>query len=82
MYETVPSQLTDEDRAEWKGKLSGVALGSDAFFPFRDNVDRARQSGVQYIASPAGSTNDEDVIRACDDHGITLIHTDLRLFHH
>ncbi|GFG31635.1 hypothetical protein Cfor_12537 [Coptotermes formosanus] len=82
MYETVPSLLTDEDRAEWKGKLSGVALGSDAFFPFRDNVDRARQSGVQYIASPAGSTNDEDVIRACDDHGITLVHTDLRLFHH
>jgi len=82
MYETVPSLLTDEDRAEWKGKLSGVALGSDAFFPFRDNVDRARQSGVRYIASPAGSTNDDDVIRACDDHGITLIHTDLRLFHH
>jgi len=82
MYETVPSLLTDEDRAEWKGKLSGVALGSDAFFPFRDNVDRARQSGVQYIASPAGSTNDDDVVRACDDHGITLIHTDLRLFHH
>lgn len=82
MYETVPSLLTDEDRAEWKGKLSGVALGSDAFFPFRDNIDRARQSGVQYIASPAGSTNDDDVIRACDDHGITLIHTDLRLFHH
>jgi len=45
MYETVPSLLTDEDRAEWKGKLSGVALGSDAFFPFRDNVDRARQVG-------------------------------------
>lgn len=82
MYETVPSPLTDEDRADWRGKLSGVALGSDAFFPFRDNVDRARQSGVQYIASPAGSTNDEDVIRACDDHGITLVHTDLRLFHH
>lgn len=82
MYETVPSLLTDKDRAEWNSKLSGVALGSDAFFPFRDNVDRARQSGVQYIASPAGSTNDEDVIRACDDHGITLVHTNLRLFHH
>lgn len=82
MYETVPALLTDVDRDEWRGKLSGVALGSDAFFPFRDNVDRARQSGVQYIGSPAGSTNDEDVIKACNEHGITLVHTNLRLFHH
>ncbi|XP_069682396.1 bifunctional purine biosynthesis protein ATIC [Periplaneta americana] len=82
MYETVPSLLTDKDRADWSSKLSGVALGSDAFFPFRDNVDRARQSGVHYIASPAGSTNDEDVTNACNEHGITLVHTNLRLFHH
>nr|CAD7567456.1 unnamed protein product [Timema californicum] len=82
MYETAPAQFTDQDRKEWTAKLSNVALGSDAFFPFRDNIDRARQSGVGFIASPAGSTNDPDVTKACDDHNITLIHTNLRLFHH
>nr|CAD7586016.1 unnamed protein product [Timema genevievae] len=82
MYETTPAPLTDQDRKEWTAKLSNVALGSDAFFPFRDNIDRARQSGVGFIASPAGSTNDADVTKACDDHNITLIHTNLRLFHH
>lgn len=59
-----------------------MALGSDAFFPFRDNIDRARLSGVSYIASPAGSTNDAGVIAACDEHGIIMAHTNLRLFHH
>ncbi|PSN50419.1 Bifunctional purine biosynthesis protein PURH [Blattella germanica] len=82
MYETVPKLLTDEDRNSWKSKLTGVALSSDAFFPFRDNVERAKQSGVQFIVSPAGSTNDEDVTKACDEHGITMVHTKLRLFHH
>ncbi|XP_063226472.1 bifunctional purine biosynthesis protein ATIC [Bacillus rossius redtenbacheri] len=82
MYESVPSPLTDADRKEWIAKLDGVALGSDAFFPFRDNVDRAQQSGVTFIASPAGSTNDAEVIKACDEHKITLINTGLRLFHH
>nr|CAD7393600.1 unnamed protein product [Timema cristinae] len=82
MYETTPAQFTDQDRKEWTAKLTNVALGSDAFFPFRDNIDRARQSGVGFIASPAGSTNDADVTKACDDHNITLIHTNLRLFHH
>lgn len=81
-YEEVPAQLTEGDKKEWIKKLSSVALSSDAFFPFRDNVDRARLSGVDYIAAPAGSTNDEAVIQACNDHKITLIHTNLRLFHH
>lgn len=82
MYEEVPAALTQTERTEWLKKLDGVALGSDAFFPFRDNVDRARLSGVRYIGSPAGSNNDEEVIKACNDHNITLAHTNLRLFHH
>ncbi|XP_050404123.1 bifunctional purine biosynthesis protein ATIC [Patella vulgata] len=80
--ENPPLQLTQEERKEWINKLDNVALSSDAFFPFRDNIDRARQSGVRYIASPAGSNNDQAVIDACNDHSITLAHTNLRLFHH
>ncbi|KAL3247881.1 hypothetical protein MRX96_056798 [Rhipicephalus microplus] len=75
-------QLTEAEKKAWIAKLSGVALSSDAFFPFRDNIDRARQSGVQYIVSPGGSTNDQGVVEACDEYGITLVHSGLRLFHH
>ncbi|XP_050034170.2 bifunctional purine biosynthesis protein ATIC [Dermacentor andersoni] len=75
-------QLTEEEKKAWISQLSGVALSSDAFFPFRDNIDRARQSGVQYIVSPGGSTNDQGVVEACDEYGITLVHSGLRLFHH
>ncbi|XP_075232007.1 bifunctional purine biosynthesis protein ATIC isoform X2 [Lycorma delicatula] len=82
LYEEAPSFIKSADREWWLSKLSGVALASDAFFPFRDNIDRAHQSGVQYIASPAGSTNDNDVIKACNEHNITMAHTNLRLFHH
>lgn len=82
MVENRPAPLTVEERAAWIKKLSGVALSSDAFFPFRDNVDRAKQSGVDYIVSPAGSTNDSVVIDACDEHNIVLVHSNLRLFHH
>ncbi|XP_017891497.1 bifunctional purine biosynthesis protein PURH [Ceratina calcarata] len=82
MYEQVPQKLLENDRVEWIKKLDNVALSSDAFFPFRDNVDRARLSGVKYIASPSGSVNDEGVIQACDEHKITMVHTNLRLFHH
>ncbi|XP_031839930.1 bifunctional purine biosynthesis protein ATIC [Nomia melanderi] len=82
MYEKVPEKLSENDRLEWVKKADNVALSSDAFFPFRDNVDRARLSGVKYIASPSGSTNDEAVIKACDEHKIALVHTNLRLFHH
>ncbi|XP_034247277.1 bifunctional purine biosynthesis protein PURH [Thrips palmi] len=81
-FETVPAELTPAERSAWAKKLNGVALASDAFFPFRDNVDRARLSGVSYIGSPAGSNNDEEVTKACDEHGIVLCHTNLRLFHH
>ncbi|RWS28406.1 bifunctional purine biosynthesis protein PURH-like protein [Leptotrombidium deliense] len=81
-FENPPPLLTKEDEAKWIKELNNVALSSDAFFPFRDNVDRARQSGVRYIASPGGSTNDTVVVDACNEHGITLVHTNLRLFHH
>lgn len=82
MYEEVPQKLSENDRLEWIKKAENVALSSDAFFPFRDNVDRARLSGVKYIASPSGSTNDQSVIDACNEHKVALIHTNLRLFHH
>ena len=82
MFENPPALLTQSDRIEWIKKLDNVALSSDAFFPFRDNVDRAHLSGVKFIISPAGSNNDEEVIKACNDHGITMVFTNLRLFHH
>ncbi|XP_018791427.1 PREDICTED: bifunctional purine biosynthesis protein PURH [Bactrocera latifrons] len=82
MFEEVPPQLSGQEKADWLKQLDGVSLGSDAFFPFRDNIDRARLSGVSYIGSPAGSTNDAGVIEACNEHGIVLAHTNLRLFHH
>ncbi|XP_043251210.1 bifunctional purine biosynthesis protein ATIC [Colletes gigas] len=82
MYEEVPQKLSENDRSEWIKKADNVVVSSDAFFPFRDNVDRARLSGVKYITSPSGSTNDEAVIQACDEHEVVLVHTNLRLFHH
>ncbi|KAL4708298.1 hypothetical protein ACJJTC_007704 [Scirpophaga incertulas] len=77
-----PALFTQEERNEWLSKLDKVALASDAFFPFRDNIDRAVQCGVEYIGSPSGSNNDQEVIKACNDHKIVLAHTNLRLFHH
>ncbi|GAB6029282.1 hypothetical protein CHUAL_005049 [Chamberlinius hualienensis] len=82
MYENIPEQLTTEERVKWIATLNEVALSSDAFFPFRDNIDRAYQSGVKYVASPSGSTNDAAIVIACNDHAITLAFTNLRLFHH
>uniref|UniRef100_A0A8C7P8C3 Bifunctional purine biosynthesis protein ATIC n=1 Tax=Oncorhynchus mykiss TaxID=8022 RepID=A0A8C7P8C3_ONCMY len=78
----VPEPLDETEKKNWLSSLQAVALSSDAFFPFRDNVDRAKLSGVEYIAAPAGSTADEVVINACNEQGITLVHTNLRLFHH
>ncbi|XP_038278386.1 bifunctional purine biosynthesis protein ATIC [Dermochelys coriacea] len=82
LFEEVPAQLSEAEKKEWIGQLGAVSLSSDAFFPFRDNVDRAKQSGVQFIAAPSGSAADQVVIEACNELGITLIHTNLRLFHH
>jgi len=81
-FDSPPQMLTEKEREEWRTQLSGVALASDAFFPFRDNIDRARLSGVWFIGSPSGSNNDELVIDACNEHKIVLAHTNLRLFHH
>lgn len=77
-----PEPLTREEKKEYLSKITGVSLGSDAFFPFGDNIDRARRSGVSYIAEPGGSIRDDLVIEACDRYGIAMAFTGLRLFHH
>ncbi len=77
-----PAALTLADRAAHMAALSGVSLGSDAFFPFSDNIERAKASGVSYIAQPGGSVRDEDVIAACNRYGMAMYFTGLRLFHH
>ncbi len=77
-----PQPFTQEERREYLDSLSGVALGSDAFFPFSDNIERASQSGVSYIAQPGGSIRDDLVIDCCDKYGMVMAMTGLRLFHH
>lgn len=77
-----PEVLTREEKREWLDKLTDVSLGSDAFFPFGDNVERARRSGVKYIAQPGGSIRDDNVIEACDKYNIAMCFTGIRLFHH
>ncbi len=81
-FKVKPDPLTREERAEWVAQLKGVSCGSDAFFPFGDNVERARKSGVDYIAEPGGSIRDDNVIEACNKYGIALAFTGMRLFHH
>ena len=77
-----PEPLTREEKREWLNQMDGVALGSDAFLPFDDNVERAHRSGVKYIAQPGGSIRDDLVIDACNKYGITMYFTGMRLFHH
>ena len=77
-----PEVLTMEEKKEWIAKNTGVALGSDAFFPFGDNIERAHKSGVQYIAQAGGSIRDDNVIETCDKYGIAMAFTHVRLFHH
>ena len=77
-----PEPLTREERKEWIAKNTGVALGSDAFFPFGDNIERAHKSGVEYIAQAGGSIRDDHVIDTCDKYNITMAFTSVRLFHH
>jgi phosphoribosylaminoimidazolecarboxamide formyltransferase/IMP cyclohydrolase len=74
--------LTPEEKKAWIATQSGVTCGSDAFFPFGDNVERARKSGVQYIAEPGGSIRDDNVIETADKYGIVMAFTGMRLFHH
>ena len=77
-----PEALTAEEKRAWIATQSGVTVGSDAFFPFGDNVERARKSGVQYIAEPGGSIRDDNVIETADKYGIVMAFTGMRLFHH
>ena len=77
-----PEVLTREEKKEWLAKNTGVALGSDAFFPFGDNIERAHKSGVEYIAQPGGSIRDDNVIETCNKYNIAMAFTGIRLFHH
>ena len=77
-----PEVLTREEKRAWLDTMKGVSLGSDAFFPFGDNIERAHKSGVEYIAQAGGSVRDDHVIDTCDKYGITMAFTGVRLFHH
>ena len=82
MFTSQPEPLTREEKKEWLSQMSGVSLGSDAFFPFGDNIERAHRSGVEFIAQPGGSIRDDHVIDTCNKYGITMAFTGIRLFHH
>lgn len=81
-FDPEPARLTNTERREWLARIPPVSYISDAFLPFRDNVDRAHAAGARYVAQPGGSTRDADVIAACDEHAMTMVFTELRLFHH
>ena len=81
-FEERPEPLTAEEKKEWIAQFSGVSLGSDAFFPFGDNIERARRSGVTYLAQPGGSIRDDQVIETCNKYNMVMAFTGIRLFHH
>ena len=81
-FSDTPLRLSADDRREWLNTLRGVTLGSDAFIPFRDNIDRAATSGVEYVVQPGGAVREETIIQAADEYGMTMALTGLRLFHH
>ena len=82
VFREKPEVFTAEEKRAWLDRMDGVALGSDAFFPFSDNIERARKSGVRYIAQPGGSVRDDDVIACCNRYGMAMAFTGIRLFHH
>jgi phosphoribosylaminoimidazolecarboxamide formyltransferase / IMP cyclohydrolase len=82
LFETAPPPLTAEDKAAWLERLRGVSLASDAFFPFRDSIDQAAKRGVAYMVQPGGSVADDAVIAACDEYGMAMAFSGVRLFHH
>ena len=82
IFKTKPEPLTREEKKEWLAKNTDVCLGSDAFFPFGDNIERAKKSGVAYIAEPGGSIRDDNVIDTCNKYGMAMAFTGIRLFHH
>ena len=77
-----PEVFTREEKRAWLDQMDGVTLGSDAFFPFSDNIERAHKSGVKYIAEPGGSVRDDAVIDTCNKYGMAMVFTGIRLFHH
>ena len=81
-FKTKPAVFTGEEKRAWLDKNTGVSLGSDAFFPFGDNIERAHKSGVCYVAQPGGSIRDDHVIETCDKYGMVMAFTGIRLFHH
>eukprot|EP00640_Fibrocapsa_japonica_P000619 CAMPEP_0113937034 /NCGR_PEP_ID=MMETSP1339-20121228/3737_1 /TAXON_ID=94617 /ORGANISM="Fibrocapsa japonica" /LENGTH=614 /DNA_ID=CAMNT_0000939647 /DNA_START=97 /DNA_END=1941 /DNA_ORIENTATION=- /assembly_acc=CAM_ASM_000762 len=81
-FEEVPVPLTEEEKKEWLATLGDVSLSSDAFFPFRDSIDHASKVGVKYVAQPGGSVADDQVIASCNEYGMSMAFTGLRLFHH
>ena len=82
VFREKPPVFTREEKRTWLDQLTGVSLGSDAFFPFGDNIDRAKKSGVVYVAQPGGSVRDDQVIETCDQYGMVVAFTGIRLFHH
>jgi len=82
IFKVKPPVFTREEKRAWLDKLEDVALGSDAFFPFGDNIERAHKSGVKYIAQPGGSVRDDNVISTCDKYNMAMAFTGIRLFHH
>lgn len=82
IFKVKPPVFTKEEKRAWLDKMQDVALGSDAFFPFTDNIERACKSGVKYIAQPGGSVRDQDVIDTCNKHDLAMCFTGIRLFHH
>lgn len=81
-FKVKPDVFTREEKRAWLDKMTDVSLGSDAFFPFGDNIERAHKSGVKYVAQPGGSVRDDNVIEACDKYDMAMAFTGLRLFHH
>ena len=81
-FRSPAEELSHSEKAEWLANLKGVSLSSDAFFPFRDNIDQASKRGVDYVVQPGGSNRDEEVITAADEYGMVMAFSAIRLFHH
>ena len=82
LFKVKPAVFTREEKRAWLDKNTDVAIGSDAFFPFGDNIERARKSGVTVVAQPGGSVRDDQVIETADNYGMAMAFTGIRLFHH
>ena len=82
IFKVKPEVFTREEKRAWLDQMNGVTLGSDAFFPFADNIERAKKSGVKYVAQPGGSVRDDLVIECCNKYQMVMAFTGIRLFHH